>query len=187
MGYEMKPGAFSTCHRRGYKLVDIHVWQVTKGTPAVHDYYWNTKTEERCDPPRYTINSDKPETNILPPSAVVLDGDVPVVESKLSANDDQAIKDVIDSILKERNELRSQVEELEKHSKGPSVDLVTRFRLTVRWTNGYQSEDEWGFESVEEAQARYDAWVNTFGEKFEPADICAYQINIEGDKVWGQE
>ena len=180
-----KPGAFTTCHRRGYELVDLHVWQVTKGVPAIHDYYWDG--EKECDPPRYRVKSDKPETNILPPGAVIVDGNVPVVENKLSANDDQAIKDVIDSILKERNELRSQVEELEKQSQGPSVDLVTRFRLTVRWTNGYQSEDEWGFESVEEAQARYDAWVNTFGEKFEPADICAYQINIEGDKVWGQE
>ena len=180
-----KPGAFSTCQRRGYKLIDIHVWQVTKGVPAVHDYYWDG--EKECDPPRYRIASDKPENNILPPGAVIVDGDVPVVENKLSANNDQAIKDAIDSILKERNELRSQVEELEKQSQGPSVDLVTRFRLTVRWTNGYQSEDEWGFESVEEAQARYDAWVNTFGEKFEPADINAYQINIEGDKVWGQE
>ena len=151
--------------------------------PAVHDYYWDG--EKECDPPRYRVKTENPETNILPPGAIVIDGDIP--EKKVTTTTNFTIENMIESLtalVKERDELRNTVTELQNAPKGPSVELVQRYRLTVRWTNGYEPEDEWGFESVEAAQARYDAWVNTFGNKFEPAEICAYQINVEGDKAW---
>lgn len=163
----MKPGMLTTCQRRGFKLVDVNIWQVTKGTPAQHDYYWNSRLQSKCEPPSYEIAVDNPEMRILPPGATV-DGVVPIKKTPTVAPQTEQMQQTI-------RELRQQLN-----------SFVTRYRLTVRWKNGIV-EDEWGFETEKAARSRYDRWVETFGENFEPAEIVSYSIDKEGDKTWNQE
>jgi hypothetical protein len=63
-----------TCHRKNYKLLDPHVWELFGGEyNNEHQGYYNGLTETSCDPPRYVLVTDDPENITLPPGSVVLE------------------------------------------------------------------------------------------------------------------
>ena len=61
-----------TCHRKNYKVLDPHVWQVIDST-AKHLGYYNGITKTSCDPPRYVLTSETPENVVLPPGSAIID------------------------------------------------------------------------------------------------------------------
>ena len=51
-----------TCHRKNYKLLDPHVWEVFGGEHGTeHQGYYNGITKTSCDPPRYVLTAKDPE------------------------------------------------------------------------------------------------------------------------------
>jgi len=61
-----------TCHRKNYKVLDPHVWQVIDST-AKHLGYYNGIAKTSCDPPRYVLTSETPENVVLPPGSAIID------------------------------------------------------------------------------------------------------------------
>lgn len=173
--------ALTTCQRRGFELIDKHIWQVTRG----HEHLGYVKNDEPCDPPQYIdLGVGERADIMLPPGATVIDSK-PVKEKILKASTVFSIEDVIASLndlVKQRDTLLDKVKELEETPKGPDVKLVDRWRLQFRWNgSAWDLEQEWGFTSKESAEERYKKWVDTFGDKFEDVEIVQYQINESSD------
>lgn len=179
----------STCQRRGYELTDIHIWQVTSGTPAKHLYYWNSQTKEQCEPPEYIDLGMGEHPRILPPDATIVGVGATkkkkkvAKENKMNYNGELNVESIItslQSLVDERDALLQRVEELENEPKGPDVELVDQWRIQFRWYgSGNELEQEWGFSSQQEAEERFQVWVSTFGDKFKDVEIIHYMINKE--------
>ena len=86
----------------------------------------------------------------------------------------------LQSLVDERDVLLQRVEELENEPKGPDVELVDQWRIQFRWYgSANELEQEWGFSSQQEAEERFQVWVDTFGDKFKDVEIIHYMINKE--------
>ena len=136
----------STCQRRGYELTDIHIWQVTSGTPAKHEYYWNSQTKEQCEPEHIDLGmGEHPTPNdatIVGVGATKKKKKV-AKENKMNYNGELNVESIItslQSLVDERDALLQRVEELENEQKGSDVELVDpngvySFAGTARITN----------------------------------------------------
>lgn len=178
----------STCQRRGYKLTDIEIWEATRG----HEWLGYERNGEPCDPPEYIdLGTGEPEL-ILPRGAKIISKNdyvkpkesKPVVtQTTTVVEEDMSIENIISSLqslVDERNSLLKEVEELKQRPTGPEVELVDQWRIQFKWYGSWnQLEQEWGFNSQQEAEQRFQKWVDTFGDKFNDVEIVHYKINKE--------
>jgi len=173
----------STCQRRGYELTDIHIWEVTRG----REHIGYEKNGEPCDPPEYIDLGVGEHPRILPKDAKVVGVGATkktvAKGKKMIYNDNLSVESIVNSLqalVDERNALRKEVEELKTRPTGPTVELVDQWRIQFRWYgSGNQLEQEWGFSSQQEAEERFQKWVDTFGDKFKDVEIIHYKINKE--------
>jgi hypothetical protein len=176
----------STCQRRGYELTDIHIWEVTRG----REHIGYEKNGEPCDPPEYIDLGVGEHTRILPKDAKVIGTKdmgatkkTVAPEKKMIYNGDLNVESIVSSLqslLDERNALLKEVEELKTRPTGPDVELVDQWRIQFRWYGSWHElEQEWGFSSQQEAEARMQKWIDTFGDKFSDVEIVHYKINKE--------
>lgn len=173
----------STCQRRGYELTDIHIWEVTRG----REHIGYEKNGEPCDPPEYIDLGVGEHPRILPKDAKVVGVGATkktVAKGKeMIYNDNLSVESIVSSLqalVDERNALRKEVEELKTRPTGPDVELVDQWRIQFRWYgSANELEQEWGFSSQQEAEERFQKWVDTFGDKFKDVEIIHYKINKE--------
>lgn len=176
----------STCQRRGYQLTDISIWQVMRG----RKHLGYEKNGEPCDPPEYIDLGVGEHPRILPKDAKVVGKKekgatkkTVASEKKMIYNGDLNVESIVSSLqslLDERNSLLKEVEELKARPTSPAVELVDQWRIQFRWYGSWgELEQEWGFSSQQEAEARFQKWVDTFGDKFNDVEIIHYQINKE--------
>lgn len=175
----------STCQRRGYELTDIHIWEISQG----REHIGYEKHGEPCDPPEYLDLGVGEHERILPPNAKVVGKKSGATkktvakEKEVNYNGDLNVESIISSLqslVDERDSLLKRVEELEAQPKGPDVELVDQWRIQFRWYgSANELEQEWGFSSQQEAEERFQKWVDTFGDKFNDVEIIHYKINKE--------
>lgn len=171
----------STCQRRGYELTDIQIWEVTRG----REHIGYIKNGEPCNPPEYIDLGVGEHPRILPKDAKVVGATKKTVakEKKVNYNSDLNVESIItslQSLVDERNALLKEVEELKAIPTGPDVELVDQWRIQFRWYgSANELEQEWGFSSQQEAEERFQKWVDTFGDKFNDVEIIHYKINKE--------
>lgn len=181
----METKVLTTCQRRGYRLTDLSIWQLSVGRE--HSGY--VRNGEPCDPPEYIDLGTGEHPRILPPDAKVVGKEQTATkktvakENKVIYNGDLNVESIISSLqslVDERDALLKRVEELEAQPKGPDVELVDQWRIQFRWYgSANQLEQEWGFSSQQEAEERFQKWEDTFGDKFKDVEIIHYQINKE--------
>lgn len=165
---------YTTCQRRGYELTDIHIWEVTRG----REHIGYIKNGEPCDPPEYIDLGKDEHPRILPKGAKV-------VGSRNTTKKDKAMKtknivEQVAELVDENEKLKAQVSELQNRPVGPDVELVDQWRIQFRWYGSWHElEQEWGFSSQQEAEARMQKWIDTFGDKFNDVEIIHYKINRE--------
>ena len=171
----------TTCQRRGYELTDIHIWEKSIG----REHIGYVKFGNPCDPPEYIDLGVGEHPRILPKDAKVVGATKKTVakEKKVNYNGDLNVESIItslQSLVDERNALLKEVEELKNRPTGPNVELVDQWRIQFRWYgSANELEQEWGFSSQQEAEERFQKWVDTFGDKFKDVEIIHYKINKE--------
>ena len=176
----------TTCQRRGYELTDIHIWEKSIG----REHMGYVKNGEPCDPPEYIDLGVGEHPRILPKDAKVVGKKekgatkkTVASEKKMIYNGDLNVESIVSSLqslLDERNSLLKEVEELKARPTGPDVELVDQWRIQFRWYGSWHElEQEWGFSSQQEAEARMQKWIDTFGDKFSDVEIVHYKINKE--------
>ena len=177
---------YTTCQRRGYELTDIHIWEKSIG----REHIGYVKFGKPCDPPEYIDLGKGEDPRILPSDAKVIGVKEQTAtkkhvakEKEMIYNGDLNVESIItslQSLVDERNALRKEVEELKARPTGPDVELVDQWRIQFRWYGSWHElEQEWGFSSQQEADARMQKWIDTFGDKFSDVKIVHYKINKE--------
>jgi len=152
-----------TCHRKNYKLLDPHVWEVFGGKyNTEHQGYYNGITETSCDPPRYVLVTDDPENINLPPGSVIVEEEWEEFPAHLQGPEvneirdtkEQTIYDLKNAVQTLRDEcgamdiIIKQLEHKLKHKK-PSGSI--RWKLTYTWSD--MTEVYWDFKTKKQAVA----------------------------------
>ena len=156
-----------TCHRKNYKLLDPHVWEVFGGKyNTEHQGYYNGVTETSCDPPRYVLVTDSPENINLPPGSVIVEEERtledefpphlqgPEVHNILTSKEEtiERLWDKVKAYEEEMGALEVEIEQLKiklKHQK-PSGSI--RWKLTYTWCDNV-TEVYWDFRTKKQAVA----------------------------------
>ena len=154
-----------TCHRKNYKLLDPHVWEVFGGKyNTEHQGYYNGVTETSCDPPRYVLVTDSPENINLPPGSVIVEEERtledefpphlqgPEVHNILTSKEEtiERLWDKVKAYEEEMGALEVEIEQLKiklKHQK-PSGSI--RWKLTYTWCDNV-TEVYWDFKTKKQA------------------------------------
>ena len=167
-----------TCHRKNYKLLDPHVWEVFGGeNNNKHLGYYDGLTKTSCDPPRYVLIADSPENVTLPPGSVVLERErtwedeyPPHLQGpevhEIRDSKEQTIydlKNTIQQLRDECGELFIEIKQLEHKLKHKMPSGSIRWKLTYTWT--YGTEIHWDFKTKKQAVAYMEHMQNFFGSK----------------------
>ena len=167
-----------TCHRKNYKILDPHVWEVIGGEyNNEHLGYYDGLTKTSCDPPRYVLIADSPENVTLPPGSIVLERERtwedeypphlqgPEVHEILDTKE-QTILDLKNKIQILRDEcgvMDIKIKQLEHELKHKKPSGSIRWKLTYTWT--YGTEIHWDFKTKKQAVAYMEHIQNFFGSK----------------------
>jgi len=165
-----------TCHRKNYKLLDPHVWEVFGGEyNTEHQGYYNGVTETSCDPPRYVLVTDSPENINLPPGSVIVEEERtlenefpphlqgPEVHNILTSKEEtiERLWDKVKAYEEEMGALEVEIEQLKiklKHQK-PSGSI--RWKLTYTWCDNV-TEVYWDFRTKKQAVAFMESNIKGF-------------------------
>lgn len=164
-----------TCHRKNYKLLDPHVWEVFGGEyNTEHQGYYNGVTETSCDPPRYVLVTDSPENINLPPGSVIVEERTlenefpphlqgPEVHNILTSKEEtiERLWDKVKAYEEEMGALEVEIEQLKiklKHQK-PSGSI--RWKLTYTWCDNV-TEVYWDFRTKKQAVAFMESNIKGF-------------------------
>jgi hypothetical protein len=165
-----------TCHRKNYKLLDPHVWEVFGGKyNTEHQGYYNGVTETSCDPPRYVLVTDSPENINLPPGSVIVEEERtledefpphlqgPEVHNILTLKEEtiERLWDKVKAYEEEMGALEVEIEQLKiklKHQK-PSGSI--RWKLTYTWCDNV-TEVYWDFRTKKQAVAFMESNIKGF-------------------------
>tara|TARA_B100002003_G_scaffold195998_1_gene186036 strand:- start:49 stop:645 length:597 start_codon:yes stop_codon:yes gene_type:complete len=165
-----------TCHRKNYKLLDPHVWEVFGGKyNTEHQGYYNGVTETSCDPPRYVLVTDSPENINLPPGSVIVEEERtledefpphlqgPEVHNILTSKEEtiERLWDKVKAYEEEMGALEVEIEQLKiklKHQK-PSGSI--RWKLTYTWCDNV-TEVYWDFRTKKQAVAFMESNIKGF-------------------------
>lgn len=165
----------TTCQRRGYKLTDLGIWEVTED----REHIGYIKDGQPCDPPQYIQLDPNEHERILPVGGTIIEKRFDKVTKNVVQSGN--IVEQVAALVEENERLKQQVAELKDRPSGPDVELIDQWRIQFRWYgSANQLEQEWGFDSQQEAEERFQVWVDTFGEKFKDVEIIHYKINKEG-------
>ena len=156
-----------TCHRKNYKLLDPHVWEVFGGEyNTEHQGYYNGITEASCDPPRYLLITDDPENITLPPGSVVLEHERTFEEefpphlegpevNEIRDTKEQIIHDLKVAITTLRDEcgvMDLTIKKLQHELKHQKPSGSIRWKLTYTWCDNV-TEVYWDFRTKKQAVA----------------------------------
>ena len=165
-----------TCHRKNYKLLDPHVWEVFGGKyNTEHQGYYNGVTETSCDPPRYVLITENPENVTLPPGSVVLDrertweDEYPLGLQGPEVNEirdtkEQTIYDLhekIQALRDECGEMDIQIKQLQHELKHKKPSGSIRWKLTYTWCDNV-TEVYWDFKRKKDAVAYMENNIQGF-------------------------
>ena len=154
-----------TCHRKNYKLLDPHVWEVFGGKyNTKHQGYYNGVTETSCDPPRYVLVTDDPENIVLPPGSVILEHERTYEDefllelqgpevNEIRDTKEQTIYDLENTIQTLRDEcgvMDIKIKKLEHELKHKKPSGSIRWKLTYTWCDNV-TEVYWDFKTKKQA------------------------------------
>jgi hypothetical protein len=154
-----------TCHRKNYKLLDPHVWEVFGGKyNTEHQGYYNGVTKTSCDPPRYLLITDDPENIDLPPGSVILEHERTYEDefllelqgpevNEIRDTKEQTIYDLENTIQTLRNEcgvMDIKIKKLEHELKHKKPSGSIRWKLTYTWCDNV-TEVYWDFKTKKQA------------------------------------
>ena len=152
-----------TCHRKNYKLLDPHVWEVFGGKyNTEHQGYYNGITETSCDPPRYVLVTDDPENIDLPPGSVIVEEEWDPFPPHLQGPEvneirdtkEQTIYDLKNAVQTLRDECGAmdiKIKKLEHELKYKKPSGSIRWKLTYTWSD--MTEVYWDFKTKKQAVA----------------------------------
>ena len=194
---------YSTCQRRGFKLLDLSVWEGhthdSGRAPALGFFKLVNKTWTECDPPEYMdLGIGEPDI-ILPHGAKVVgriastENTTPVSAPVKLVPQHKEMGDIMNiesftkglqDLIEERNALRVEVEELRLRPDviiKPEVELTVQYRLQYRWSGSAGDlVQEWELETQKAAEERMTFIKEYFkGAVFEDVDIIRYKIAID--------
>ena len=155
-----------TCHRKHYKLLDPHVWEVFGGKyNTEHQGYYNGLTKTSCEPPRYVLVSDNPENVDLPPGSVIVKKERTLEDEFPPGLEGPGINDISDTKEEtiehlwhkvktyevELGALEVEIQQLNIKLKHQKSSGSIRWRLTYTWC--YGTEVHWDFKTKKQAVA----------------------------------
>lgn len=164
--------SYMTCNRRGYELIDKGVWQVHHSDKREPQGYVDTSTDPYtpCDPPTYIDLGMGEHPRILPEGGIVIGKK----ESSHMTND---IVSQVKALVDENARLTKELAERPAESAQPQIEFEKNYRLEFRWYGSWNEiHSEWGFDSEKAAEARFQVWLDKFGDKFEDVKISGYLI-----------
>ena len=165
-----------TCHRKNYKLLDPHVWELFGGEyNNEHQGYYNGLTETSCDPPRYVLITENPENVTLPPGSVVLERErtwedeyPPELEGpeliEIRDTKEQTIQTLyekIQTLRDECGEMDIQIKQLQHELKHKKPSGSIRWKLTYTWCDNV-TEVYWDFKRKKDAVAYMENNIQGF-------------------------
>jgi len=167
-----------TCHRKHYKLLDPHVWEVFGGEYSTeHQGFYNGLTETSCDPPRYVLTSEQSELEKdalinLPPGSVIVEEEWDEFPPGLQGPEVNEIWDTkeqtiehlhekIQTLRDECGEMDIQIKQLQHELKHKKPSGSIRWKLSYTWL-GDMKEVFWDFKTKKQAVAYMENNIKGF-------------------------
>jgi hypothetical protein len=167
-----------TCHRKHYKLLDPHVWEVFGGEYSTeHQGFYNGLTETSCDPPRYVLTSEQSELEKdalinLPPGSVIVEEEwdefLPGLQgpevNEIWDTKEQTIEHLhekIQTLRDECGEMDIQIKQLQHELKHKKPSGSIRWKLSYTWL-GDMKEVFWDFKTKKQAVAYMENNIKGF-------------------------
>jgi hypothetical protein len=167
-----------TCHRKHYKLLDPHVWEVFGGEYSTeHQGFYNGLTETSCDPPRYVLTSEQSELEKdalinLPPGSVIVEEEWDEFPPGLEGPEVHEIWDTkeqtiehlhekIQTLRDECGEMDIQIKQLQHELKHKKPSGSIRWKLSYTWL-GDMKEVFWDFKTKKQAVAYMENNIKGF-------------------------